>query len=419
MRAFLVGACLLALVGGTMAEDWPGWRGPTGQGISNESGLPLRWDGRDRTNVRWSVLLPGQRVNAEQDQNQSSPIVCGDRVFITTSYWPIGVSKQEFPEHHVVCYRARDGEMLWDRRVQHGPWLRASDLRGGYTAPTPACDGGRVYVLFGSSVLAALDVNGVVRWRQEIKPYNFDVAIGTSPVLYKDTVLLQCDQVNQSSRLLAFDCKSGELKWEKKRPKVNFSHSTPVLVRINDRAQLLVAASSGLQGVDPDTGEVLWWSEGRGDTASPVYDGRLAYLDSGRGGEGIAVDPTGSGGDTTRQRKWRMERVPEGFSSPVLVGEYLYRLCSPATLRCWKMATGEPVFSERLAGVSTTSSPITTPEGRIYLASAGKSYVLKVGLKPEVLAGNDLGDSSPASAAVAHGCLFLKGSRYLWCIGKP
>jgi outer membrane protein assembly factor BamB len=400
------------------AEDWPGWRGSTGQGISNEKGLPIRWGGKDQVNVRWRALLPGLSDQAKQDQNQSSPIVRRGRVFVTASYWPDGTSTKQFPEHHVVCLRARDGKQLWDTRIEHGLWSRAADLRGGYTVPTPTADDERVYVVFGSCVRAALDFDGKMLWRKEITPSSFDVALGTSPVLHGDAILLQCDRVDKSSCLLAFDGKTGEPKWEKKRPSVNFSHSTPVLAEVNGQTQLLVAASNALQGVDPANGEVLWWSEARGDTVSPVYGRGLVYLDSGRGGEGVAVDPTGRGDVTRTHRKWVVKSIPEGFSSPVIVGDYLYRLTNPGTLRCRKMADGEEVFTERLPGVSTASSPFTTPEGRIYFASGGPSYVVQAGPKLEILAVNDLGDASQASPAVADGCIFIKGRRYLYCIGN-
>lgn len=413
----MLGAGLFLSIGLTQAEDWPAWRGPTGQGISQEKGLPIYWGGKERRGMRWQTALPGVRDKARQDQNQSSPIVRRGHVFLTASYWPAGVDSKQFPEHHVVCYRASDGQQLWDTRIEHGPWSRASDLRGGYTAPTPAADSDHVYVLFGSSVLAALDFEGKLLWRKEITPYKFDVAIGTSPVLFGDNVLVQCDQTDRSSRLLAFDRKTGDLKWEKKRPNVQFAHSTPVLAEVKGQTQLLVAASNALQGVDPDNGEVLWWCAAHGDTVSPVLGDGLVYLDSGRGGAAAAVDPTGRGDVTSTHRKWQIKHVPEGFSSPVIVGGRLYRLTNPETLRCWKLADGEQVFTERLPGVSTASSPFSTPEGHIYFASAGKSYVVKAGAKLEVLAVNDLGDGSQASPAVAAGCIFLKGRQALYCIG--
>jgi outer membrane protein assembly factor BamB len=418
LRCLLVSLSPCLLVFSTcQAGDWPGWRGPTGQGLCDDKDLPLTWGGKERQNVLWKMPLPGQEGRAEQDQNQSSPIVVRGRVFVTGSYWPRGTGTKEFPEHHVACYQAGDGKLLWDVTIKPGPW-KLTDLRGGYTAPTPASDGERVFVLFGSSVLAALDLDGKRLWRQEIVPFNFDVCLGTSPVLHGDYVLLQCDQMKNTSRLLAFDRKTGEPKWQQQRPNVGFSHSTPILARVKDQTQLLVAASDALQGLDPDTGKVLWWSSAKGDTVSPVYGGGLVYLDSGRGGLGVAVDPTGEGDVTRSHRKWQLTAVPEGFSSPVIVGEYLYRLHSPGVLHCWKMATGEAVFSERLQGVNTAVSPIVSGAGRIYLASAGRSYVLKAGPTLEIVGRGDLDDGSNASPAAADGKLFLKGRQFLYCIGS-
>src|SRR5262249_49548904 len=150
------------------------------------------------------------------------PIVCKGRVFVTVSYWPAGVTEKEYPEHHVLCFDAADGQKLWDTKVPPGPWL-LKDLRGGYTAPTPASDGERVFVMFGSSVLAALDFKGQIVWRKEVVPFAFDVAAGSSPLLHGDLVLLQCDQVRsaKTSRLLAFDRKTGDLKWEQARPNLD------------------------------------------------------------------------------------------------------------------------------------------------------------------------------------------------------
>jgi outer membrane protein assembly factor BamB len=398
-----------------LAADWAGWRGPTGQGVCDEKDLPLTWGGKEQENVLWKTPLPGKGDKARQDQNQSSPIVVGGHVFVTASFWPTG-DAGEIPEHHVACYQASDGKQLWDVTIKPGPW-KLSDLRGGYTAPTPASDGDRVYVLFGSSVLAALDFEGKLVWRQEIVPFNFDVCIGASPVLHGDVVLVQCDLLNSNSRLVAFDRKTGEVKWQQKRPKVGFGHSTPVLARIKDQTQLLMAASDSVQGLDPNTGKVLWWCSGKGDTVSPVHGGGVVYLDSGRGGSAVAVDPTGEGDVTKTHRKWKLDSVPEGFSSPIIVGEHLYRLHSPGVLHCWKLANGEEVFAERLQGVNPAVSPIVTADGRIYLASGGKSYVLKAGPKPEILGRADLNDAGNASPAAADGKLFIKGRQFLWCIG--
>jgi outer membrane protein assembly factor BamB len=399
------------------AADWPGWRGPTGMGVSDEKDLPLAWVGKTNENIVWKQPLPGGAIRCELDLNQSSPIVQGGRVFVTMSYWPGGVDRKEYPEHHVAAYKVEDGTQLWDVTVQPGPW-KLSDLRGGYTAPTPAADADRVYVMFGSSVLAALDHDGKPVWRKEITPYTFDVAVGCSPVLYGDVVLLQCDQNEKHSRLLAFDRKTGDLKWEKKRPEMGFTHSTPTLVEIKGKTQLLVAASGALQGLDPADGAVLWSCQAAGDTVSPIFADGLVYIDSGRGSPAFAVDPTGQGDVTKTHLKWKVDSVPEGFGSPVAVNGCLYRLLGSGRVSCRKLDRGDEVFSKLLPGVSTSSSPITTADGRIYFASAGKSYVAQAGPKLDILATSDLGDGCPASPAVADGRIYLKGKHYLFCIGK-
>jgi outer membrane protein assembly factor BamB len=389
-------------------------------GRTDDKKLPLTWNGKTGENVRWRVELPLQGkadVVSGVDQNQSSPIVCRGRVFVTLSHWPAKTDPKQHPEHHVVCYRAEDGKLLWNVTVEPGPWL-FSDLRGGYTAPTPAADDERLYVVFGSSVIAALDHDGKQVWRKEIKPFKFDVALGASPVLIGDTVVMQCDELDKQSRLIAFDKKTGDTKWEALRPTVGFAHSTPVLAEIGGKKQLLVAASNALQGVDPTSGKVLWTCSASGDTVSPVLGGGIVYLDSGRGGTGVAVDPTGSGDVTKTHLKWKTGQMPEGFGSPVIVDDYLYRLHAPGVLKCLKLSTGEVVYSERLPGVSMHASPIAAPDGRIYLASAGKTYVIKAGEKFEILATNDLGDDSQASPAVADGKMFLKGRKMLYCVGE-
>jgi outer membrane protein assembly factor BamB len=406
---------VLLLSSPVLGADWPGWRGPTGQGTCPEKDLPLTWDA-DGKSVLWKVPLPGTRDGARPDHNQSSPILSRGRLFLTASWWPVGVQTSDYPEHHVLCYQAADGKLLWDVTVRHGPW-KLEDLRGGYTAPTPAADGERVYVVFGSSVIAALDLGGKELWRKEIVPFNFDVAMASSPVLFRDTVILQCDQVKGTSVLLAFDRTTGEVRWRQKRPEAGFCHSTPVLAEIKGRPQLLTAASDALQGIDPTSGKLLWWCQGQGDTVSPVLGDGIVYLDSGRGSSAVGVDPIGMGDVSKTHLRWKLNAVPAGFSSPVVFGGILYRLQSPETLRCRKMATGEEVSSQRLAGVNVRVSPFVTPEGRIYAASAGKSYVLKAGPKPEVLAVNDLGDPSDASPAVSSGRIFLRGGKYLYCIG--
>jgi outer membrane protein assembly factor BamB len=420
-------ACGLALAAmpAAASENWPSWRGPTGMGLSDEAGLPLTWGGKNQENVRWkSPLFPSDKVR--RDQNQSSPIVWGDRVVVTVSYWPEGISEREYPEHHVLCFHTSDGRKLWDAPVAPGPW-KLSDLRGGYTAPTPACDGQRVYVAFGSAVVAAFDMDGKPVWRKEVVPFAFDVAWGASPLIHGDTVIVTCDETQQKkgSFIWALDGKTGAERWRKER-NVGWAHSTPLLAKVGSKMQLLTATEYGPQGLDPATGELLWWYRGKerlGDTVTPVYRDGLVYVESGRGGGlgpiGVAIDATGQGDVSNVALKWKIPAPSEAFSSPLVVGDLYYRVRAPGILMCRKWLTGEEVYkSDRLEGIDHAVSPIATADGRIYCASAGRSYVVKVGPTYELLGSGDLGDPSKASPAVAAGRLYLKGGRYLYCVGK-
>jgi outer membrane protein assembly factor BamB len=398
--------CALLFSLAAHASDWPQFRGPTGLGYTEEKNLPLTWNAKSNVNIAWKSALP------KSDNPYSSPVVSGDRVFVTSAVNnPI--------EHHVLCFARADGKLRWDTTVEPGPWT-LKDLRGGYGAPTPCSDGKNVFVVFGSAVIASLDFDGKVVWRKALEKYNFDVALGSSPILHKGTVILDCDQNNKTSSFIAFDKATGDIKWEQKRPQAIYAHSTPVIVEVNGKAQMLVSANKTIESVNPDNGEMIWWCSAPGDASSPAFARNLVFSDSGRGGKAVCIDATGTGDVTKTNVKWTFPQIPEGLSSAIIVGDLIFRTHNPETLKCIRFSTGELVFNERLPGVSTWASPFATPDGTIYFASAGKSYVIKAGDKLEVLATNDIGEENRASAAVGDGKIFLRGGKNLYCIGnKP
>ena len=395
---------LLALAVVAHAENWPQFRGASGLGYTEERDLPLTWNAKTGENIAWRAALP------KSDNPWSSPIVWGDRVFVTC------VQNQPLA-HHVLCFAKADGKPLWDTTVEPGT-LILKDLRGGYGAPTPCTDGKRVYAVFGSAVIAALDLDGKLVWRKEIANTAFDVALGSSPILFGDTVILDCDQTGKTSSIVAFDKASGEIKWEAKRPETGFAHTTPVIVQVAGQPQMLVSATGAIQGVDPTSGKILWWCAAQGDASSPAFGGGVVFSDSGRGGKAVCVDPTGTGDVTKTHLKWTIPQISEGLSSAIIVGDLVWRTHSPEILKCFTLTDGTLAFSERLPGVSTWASPFATPDGHIYFASAGKSYVLKAGDKLEVLATNEIGEENRASAAVSDGRIFLRGDKNLYCIQK-
>ncbi len=394
----------LMLLPGLRAENWPQFRGTTGLGYSTEKDLPLTWNAASGENIAWKVPLP------KGDNQYSSPVVWGDRVFVT------GVKNAPL-EHWVMCFSVKDGALLWQANVAPGP-LVLTDLRGGYGAPTPCTDGKRIYAVFGSAVVAAFDLEGKPVWRREIANHAFDVALGSSPVLYKDTVILNCDQTGKTSSIIAWDAATGDIRWEARRPDTSFAHSTPAIVEVGGKPQMLVNASGAVQGLDPANGTVLWWCAGQGDAASPAFGGGFVYSDSGRGGKGICVDPGGTGEVTKTHLKWTVPQISEGLSSPVITGNKVWRTHGPEILKAFDLTTGKRILSERLPGITTWASPVVTADGRLYFASAGRTYVVRAADTLEVLGTSDLGEENRASAAVSGGRIFLRGDKNLYCIQK-
>lgn len=382
------------------AADWPQFRGPTGMGTTVEKGLPLEWDGRSGKNVLWKSPLP------KNTAPYSSPIVWKDRVFVTTT-------KDEAPkDHHVLCFDAATGRQLWNVPVDVGPWQGGRN--NGY--PTPAIDGERVYAMFGTAVIVALDFEGRPVWRRELEKYAFDVAVGGSPVVVGEDVVLLCDFPDKKdSSLIALDRKTGQPRWKAPRPGASYAHSTPIVADVNGARQLLVSGGRGLEGIDPADGKVIWSVKNDGDTSSPVFASGLVYADSGRGGPGVAVDPTGRGDVTKTHVKWKVKDLNESLSSAVVSGDFLYRLLGER-LRCYRLKTGEEVYEQKLEGADSWASPVATADGLLYLATGGKTHIVRAGEKFELLATNDLGDPNHASPAVSEGRIYLKGEKFLWCV---
>src|ERR1043166_4238577 len=328
MRIAIVVAAVLCAATAAMADNWPQFRGPTGLGYTTEKNLPIAWGGEKGENVLWKSPLVGD--------GHASPIVWGDHVFVSTVRWEGGKPDPKvIPEHHLVCYAVADGKKLWDTTIEPGPWRRddfRSGAGGGYAAPTPATDGKHVYVISSSSVIASVDFEGKIAWRQEIKPHTFDVTIGASPVLFGDTVILLCAMAKPAdSRLVAFAKSDGTIKWETKLPTVKYGHSTPLLLEIKGKQQLVILTGGGeakdaFQGFDPVDGRKIWWCKGSGESSSPAYGAGILYGDSGRGGNGFAVDPNGEGDLGATNVKWTVGVPSESLGSPIIVGEHVYRL---------------------------------------------------------------------------------------------
>jgi outer membrane protein assembly factor BamB len=413
---FVACATVLAFGPAAAAENWPGWRGPTGVGISGEKDLPLTWDAKKKENILWYKEIKGN--------GHSSPIVWQDRVFVTTSM-NAKDPKTQPPSNFVVCYQASDGEELWRTLIPPGEW--PVNKGGDAAIPTPVTDGKMVFARFGTSdinVIAAVDFKGKVVWRKErLGPFNLNPGLCSSLVLYKDAVLQLCDQGGGKGFLQALDKKTGDVKWEQPRKTESNNNATPILISLKGRTDLVVNASNALQGLDPANGKLVWWCKAPvGFGTSPAFGSGLVYAENGAGGSpGVCVDPTGKGDVTKSHVKWQIDKTIGSYASPIIVGGYVYRAHKPDILKCWELATGELMYSSRLKGLSHLSSPFATADGRVYFASGGKTFVILAGPKLKVLATNSLegltGDNGP-SAAVSGGRIYLKSTNRLVCIGK-
>lgn len=405
-------AVALAAAATASGDNWPRFRGPTGVGVTSESGLPTTWNGKTGEGVLWKAPLKGTT-------GHSSPIVWGDRVFVTLSDKQTKAQEEakEIPDHHVACFRVSDGKELWRTKVAHGKEVTGYNI---YATPTPVTDGTTVFAWFASGVLVAVDFDGQLLWRQERNgPFNLNPGISSSPILYKDTLILICDQNRGTGFLQGINKKDGMVKWEKKRDKTFACNATPILLDVGGKPQLVVPGDGLLQGLRPDDGEPIWWCKSLSFGASPAYGKGLLYVDMGNNQPAQAVDPTGAGDVTKTHVKWTIPKVPGEYSSPVISGDVVYRVRTDGVVAGYSLADGKELFAERINGFPKVVSPVATADGKVYFVSAGKSYVVKAGPEFEILATNDLGGGdTTASPAVADGKIYVRDFDFLYCLGK-
>jgi outer membrane protein assembly factor BamB len=395
----LLALCLCPLA--SRADNWPGWRGPTGDGISAEKGLPVSWS--PTHNVRWKVELPGAGVSA--------PVVWGEHVFLTASTGRLN------DELHVLCHRRGDGRQLWHVRLFG---TSPTDLYppGGMAVPTPATDGERLYTLFGTGDLVCLDFAGKPVWirslAQEYGPFRNRWGMSASPVLIGDRLLVQVDHWSQSY-LLAADARTGATRWKKDRDAaVNWS--TPLPVRVKGTPQLVVTGTRKVKGYDLRTGAELWSVGGLDNQCipTPVAADGLVFLTSGTGTLAVRLD----GGPGRDRVAWENKRARAFVPSPLVYEGRLYVPADQDFVTCLDVARGTKLWKERLRG-SFHASPVAG-DGKVYFPTKeGVVRVLRAGPVFELLGENNLGEMIVASPAIAGGALFLRGEKHLFCIAGP
>ncbi len=410
-----LGALLVWVVfpGLVQADNWPSWRGPTGQGHSVEKNLPLKWSTTE--NVRWKTPLPAD--------GNSSPIVWGDRIFLTQA-------TAKGTQRSLMCFARADGKLLWQQGVVYKD-KEPTHGNNPYCSASPVTDGERVIVSHGSAGMYCYDFAGKLLWRKDLGKLSHIWGNASSPIMYGDLAIIWAGPGDRQF-LLAVDKKTGDKVWQhdesggKSGPAQPYvgSWSTPIVVRIGGQDQLLLGVPERLKGFDLKTGQELWSCSGLHNAGkdelvytSPVYADGIAVAMGGYGGAALAVRTGGQGDVTTSHRLWYHPRNSQRIGSPVMVGKHLYILNDNGVAQCLDPKTGKDLWKGQKISSSTWGSMVAA-DGRLYVTNrAGETLVLAASPKFALLATNALNEPVYGSIAISNGELFIRSYKHLWCIG--
>jgi outer membrane protein assembly factor BamB len=430
-------AALSFLSAKASAGNWPQWRGPDGSGISNEKNLPSEWS--PTKNIKWKTSIDGRA--------HSSPIVWANRVFVTTAVegpevpgakavkhelepgkeWvhPDSVGANRKHTFKVIALDRDTGKVLWQSTAWEGTPFDNRHRKSSYAASTPATDGKMVYAFFGTEGVYAFDFKGKLAWKAHVGNLaNLGMGTATSPILFDNLVILQCDEDNgTSSFMVALDKKTGKEVWKTPR-KVQISWSTPLLVRTSTRTELIASGTETVISYDPATGKELWRHKGLESNAipSPVANSEMVFLVAGYPAKLAMAIRLGQSGDLTGTPNvpWKYVKGTAYVPSPILYGDYLYLTTDRGILTAIDAKTGEVKYEGGRIPVPATftASPVAF-EGKILMTSEdGDTYMVKAGPKHEILGTNSVGEAVYASPAIADGRIFIRGEKNLYCIGS-
>ena len=413
MRRFVRAALLLlACTVPAVADNWPSWRGPDGNGHAPDKNLPVQWT---KDNVRWKVELP--------EPGNSTPVVWGDRIFVTQA-------TEKSTKRAVMCFARADGKLLWKRETEYTE-KEPTHPTNPYCSASPVTDGERVIASLGSAGMVCYDSDGKELWRKDLGKLNHIWGNASSPILHGDLCILLVGP-GKKQGLLAVDKKTGQTVWEHGEPGGSSGDSqpwvgswaTPIIVRVGDHEELIVGLPEKLKAFDPRTGKELWSCAGLHNPAghklvytTPVYADGVVVAVAGFGGAAMAVKVGGKGDVTETNRLWYHPRNTQRIGSPVIVGEFVYLVDESGVAHRLELKTGKESWNGERIGDKTWSSPVAAG-GRLYLPTTeGNVVVLATGPKFEVLAKNALdGETIRASPAVADGDILIRTHKHLWCI---
>lgn len=419
--AWLLVGCVF--VNAAQAENWPGWRGPRGDGTSLEKGLPTTWDAAKGENLRWKVRIPGE--------GHSSPTVWEDRLFLATCL-------PDTQDRVLLCLDRRTGRELWRQAVVRSP-LETKHQLNSHASSTPATDGETVFIAFlqvdgstipapnvgaprpvtpGEIVVAAYDLDGKPKWRAQAGKFISAHGFSSNPVLFEDLVIINGDH-DGDAYIVALDRATGKERWRVKRENGIRSYVTPIIRDFDGRTQMILSGSESVVSYDPRTGRRHWTMDGPTEqfVASMVSDSERVFLTAGFPEHHIlAIRPDGEGDVTDTHVVWRTQRGASYVPSPVVVGPYLFVVSDGGVGSCFDAATGERHWMTRI-GPRFNSSPVAA-DGLVYAVSGeGVTTVIRLGPEFAKVAECPIGEPCSSSPAISGGCLFIRGHEHLFCIG--
>ena len=406
---------LVVLASSAVAGDWPAFRGPAGNGVAQEDKAPLHWG--PGKNVRWKVPLPGP--------GNSSPIVSHGRVFVTCA-------ENEGGKRNLYCFDRRTGGNLWVRTVEFST-VEPTHRSNPYCASTPVADGSNIVVWHGSAGVFCYNFEGKELWKKDLGAVRHDWGYASSPILCRGKVILNFGPGSRTF-LAALGLKNGDLLWEHDEPggldatdkRMVGSWSTPIVIKIDGKDQILCSMPARVIACDPETGSLLWFCEGlASEKVDLVYAAPVVSDGIGVAFTGWVNGPTvgfklGGAGDVTASNRLWLEKQPQRIGSGVVVDGRLFIVnAGPGTAQCIECSTGKILWTERLEGGESWGS-VVLAAGRLYVTSRrGVTTVFRANPeKLEVLAMNDLGEPSHATPAISDGQIFLRTDKRLYCIAE-
>lgn len=399
-RAVLAAVLLAPLA---TAADWPVWRGPKGDGVVTDPGVPLTWSATE--NVVWKVPVPGI--------GHSSPVVSAGRVFVTSCV---------DEDRVLLCFDRDTGKRLWQKTVLAAP-VEKMHRNNTPASATPAADGSHVWVTFldGDKVtVACYDFAGARVWVRAFDGFASHHGFCGTPVLFEDLVIVNGDS-DGDAFLAGLDRKTGDPRWRTPRPNRTRSFSTPLFIEVNGATQMVLAGSKSVAAFDPRTGKPLWVADSPTDkfVATVAFaDGVICATGTSPNHTVVGIRPDGTGNVTKSHVLWSDTRGAAYVPSPLAVGRHFLVVSDSGIATLFEARTGKRVWSERLGSRLHHASPLLVNGLAYCLADDGVMYVVRPGGEFEVVAKNALGEACHATPAVSDGRLFIRSAAHLWCVGR-